>query len=311
MILSVSRRTDIPTFYSEWFFQRLKEGFVMVRNPIDPVQVSRISTKPDVIDGFVFWTKNFQPMIPRLKELDSYPFYVQWTITPYGKEVEQHLPDKEEVLIPSFQKLSKEIGRQRVVWRYDPIFFSPTYTMAFHKKAFLKMAESLGQHTELCVISFLDQLRSTKKNTPSLDIQEETLEQCREFMEYASELGKKYGFRLETCGEGIDLTGLSVGKGACIDRLRLERLCECPLEMKKDKNQREHCGCWESIDIGVYQSCPSGCLYCYANHSTSSVQRNFAQHDPKSPFLVGGSLPKDVVKVREVSTFRNEQFSFF
>jgi len=144
MILSTSRRTDIPSYYSEWFFNRIKEKYVLVRNPMNYHQVSRIDLSPEVVDCIVFWTKNPMPMLSQLEQLQNYRYYFQFTLTGYGQDVERNLPSKKEVILPAFQRLSKEIGREKVVWRYDPIFFSEKYSMEYHCRCFSKMAEELA-----------------------------------------------------------------------------------------------------------------------------------------------------------------------
>ena len=131
MILSVSRRTDIPAFYSDWFFNRLKEGFVCVRNPMNIHQVSRIALSPKVIDCIVFWSKNPKPMLSRLNELMDYMFYFQFTINPYDKGVEVDVPRKDGV-INTFKELSKTIGTKRVIWRYDPVFLTDKMDVKYH-----------------------------------------------------------------------------------------------------------------------------------------------------------------------------------
>ena len=143
MIISASRRTDIPNYYSEWFFNRIKEGYVLVRNPMNISQVSKISLSPDVVDGIVFWTKNPLPILDRLEELREYTYYFQFTLTPYGKDVEPNVPSKNDLIIPSFRKLSERIGKERVVWRYDPILFNDKYTMDYHIKYFKALAAKL------------------------------------------------------------------------------------------------------------------------------------------------------------------------
>ena len=140
MILSASRRTDIPNYYSEWFINRIREGFLYVRNPMNPHQISKINLSPDVIDCIVFWTKNPINMLEKLEELKPYMYYFQFTLTGYGRDVEPNLPHKREVLIPTFQRLSEQIGKERVIWRYDPIFLSDRYTVEYHIKAFEELS---------------------------------------------------------------------------------------------------------------------------------------------------------------------------
>ncbi len=172
MILSVSRRTDIPNYYSRWFINRLKSGYLYVRNPMNPHQVSRIDLSPEVVDCIVFWTKNPENMIGQLEELREYMYYFQFTLTGYGREVEPNLPDKREKLIPVFRQLSEKIGRQRVIWRYDPIFISRKYTVEYHLKAFAEIAVRLADYTVRVVISSMDLYAKTKRIAAGLASEE-------------------------------------------------------------------------------------------------------------------------------------------
>ena len=140
MIISASRRTDIPAFYSEWFLNRIKEGFLDVRNPMNNRQVSRLPLSPELVDCIVFWTKNPIPMLPKLDGLRKYCYYFQFTLTGYGRDIETNLPDKRKELIPAFQELSDRIGPERVIWRYDPILVSDRYSAAYHIKAIAEIA---------------------------------------------------------------------------------------------------------------------------------------------------------------------------
>ncbi len=156
MILSVSRRTDIPNYYSDWFLNRIKEGFLYVRNPMNAHQISRINLSPSVVDCIVFWTKNPKSMMERLDELKDYPYYFQFTLTGYGKDVEPGLPDQRTERISIFKELSEKIGRNRVIWRYDPLLISKKYTAEYHGKAFEEMAYRLSGYTRKVIISFMD-----------------------------------------------------------------------------------------------------------------------------------------------------------
>lgn len=311
MIISASRRTDIPTYYSEWFFNRLKEEYVLVRNPMNMQQVGKINLSPDVVDGIVFWTKNPVPMLSRLSELDQYNYYFQFTLTSYDKEAEPNIPSKNNIIIPAFQKLSKTIGREKVIWRYDPIIFSDKYTMEYHCKYFKVLAERLGDYTEKCTVSFLDLYRNTTRNIQPLNIQQETTEQRFEIMSRFSETAEKYGFYIDTCCESMELEKLGISHAHCIDRERFERIGNYKLELEKDKNQRLQCGCIASIDIGAYSTCKNGCLYCYANHSNSVVIKNAQMHNPLSPLLFGEIESNDVIKERKVKSYRDYQLSIF
>ena len=311
MIISASRRTDIPTYYSEWFFNRLREGYVLVRNPMNARHISRISLSPEAVDGIVFWTKNPVPMLSRLGELEPYPYYFQFTLTAYGRDVEPNLPGKNGVLIPAFQELSRMAGRERVVWRYDPIFLSDRYTVEYHCRYFRVLAAKLGEYTEKCTVSFLDFYRSTARNMRSLHIREMTAAQQREMMERFSEIAGEYGLYIDTCSEAISLEDLGVSHASCVDRERLERIGGYRLNVGRDRNQRKECGCAASVDIGAYDTCGNGCLYCYATDSPPRAAERVRAHRPDSPILFGTIGPEDVIREREAVSLREQQLSLF
>ena len=311
MIISASRRTDIPTYYSDWFFNRLKEEYVLVRNPMNIHQVGRINLSPDVVDGIVFWTKNPVAMLGRLSELDKYNYYFQFTLTAYDKDVEPNIPSKNSIIIPTFQELSRAIGREKVVWRYDPIFFNDRYTMEYHAKYFRVLAAKLGDYTEKCTVSFLDLYRNTARNTQPLKIQSKTKEQQLEIMQKFAEIAKEYGFYIDTCSETIELDKFGIFHAHCIDKERLEKIGKCKLTVGKDQNQRSECGCISSIDIGAYNTCKNGCLYCYANYSHNTVVKNTHIHNPTSPLLFGEIDSNDIIKDRKVSSFKECQLTLF
>ena len=311
MIISASRRTDIPTYYSEWFFNRLREGYVLVRNPMNARQISRISLSPEAVDGIVFWPKNPVPMLSRLGELEPYPYYFQFTLTAYGRDVEPNLPGKNGVLIPAFQELSRMAGRERVVWRYDPIFLSDRYTVEYHCRYFRVLAAKLGEYTEKCTVSFLDFYRSTARNMRSLHIREMTAAQQREMMERFSEIAGEYGLYIDTCSEAISLEDLGVSHASCVDRERLERIGGYRLNVGRDRNQRKECGCAASVDIGAYDTCGNGCLYCYATDSPPRAAERVRAHRPDSPILFGTVGPEDVIREREAVSLREQQLSLF
>ncbi|MCM1308722.1 MAG: DUF1848 domain-containing protein [Butyrivibrio sp.] len=304
MLISASRRTDIPSYYSEWFFNRLKEEYVLVRNPMNPHQVSRIDLSPKVVDGIVFWTKNPAPMLSGLDALEKYPYYFQFTLNAYGSDAEAGLPSKEEKLIPLFCRLSKEIGRERVVWRYDPVFLNEKYTAEYHLKYFEALASRLAPFTEKCIISFLDLYRNIKNNIKPLHIYPPDEERQYELMAGFARTAQKYGICLDTCAEEKDFGGLGVRRAHCIDRERLEKIGGFELNIDADRNQRKLCGCAMAVDIGAYNTCRNGCVYCYANHSRASLERNHSRHNPKSPLLFGELNEGDTVKERSVKSFR-------
>lgn len=313
MIVSASRRTDIPTYYTEWFLNRLKEEFVLVRNPVNFHQINRINLAPSVVDGIVLWTKNPIPMIQHLSELNKYNYYFQFTLNAYGKDVEPNVPSKNNIIIPAFQKLSKTIGKERVIWRYDPIFFTKHYTMEYHCKYFRVLASKLSQYTEKCTVSFLDLYANTVRNTQSLKIKQATKEQQLEIMQIFSKIAKEYGFYIDTCAETINLEKFGITHAHCIDKERFERLGKYKLSVGKDQNQRTKCGCISSIDIGAYNSCKNGCLYCYANDSCNNIMMNNLpkKHNPASPLLLGEIFAEDVITERIVQSNKESQITLF
>lgn len=311
MIISASRRTDIPTYYSEWFFNRIKEKYVLVRNPMNIHQIGKINLSPEVVDGIVFWTKNPVPMLSRLDELDKYNYYFQFTLTSYDRDVEPNIPSKNDIIIPAFQSLSRAIGREKIIWRYDPIFFNDRYTMDYHCKYFRVLAAKLAGYTEKCTVSFLDLYRNTARNTQPLNIQPDTKEQQIELMQRFSEIAKEYDFYIDTCSEAIELGSVEISHAHCIDKERFERIGKCRLDIGKDKNQRQECGCISSIDIGAYNTCKNGCLYCYANYSHNTVMRNAQAHNPTSALLFGEVEAEDTIKERKVQSCKECQLTLF
>jgi len=310
MIISASRRTDIPTYYSQWFLKRIKAGYVYVRNPMNAHQISKISLSPEVVDGIVFWTKNPTPMLLKLDELKDYMYYFQFTLTSYGTDVEKNIPSKNNVIIPAFQKLSDLIGPDRVIWRYDPIFLSEKYTMEYHIHYFEQLAKRLSAYTRKCTISFLDYYQNTERNMMSLRPQSVSVDQQEQLASRIAEIAHSYGLRIDACAERVDLQRYGIERAKCIDGQLFEKLIKCPLETRKDKNQRSECGCIESIDIGAYSTCHNNCLYCYANSSGNSVCSNSEKHNPDSPLLVGEVGPDDKISERKISSSKINQLSF-
>lgn len=308
MILSVSRRTDIPNYYSDWFFNRIRAGFLYVRNPMNPHQISRIDLSPEVVDCIVFWTKNPAGMLERLEELKDYSYYFQFTLTGYGRDMEPGLPDKRKVLIPVFQKLSQKVGAKRVIWRYDPILKNEKYTPEYHLKAFEAIAGSLDGYTDRVVISFLDFYAKTRRNMSELQVETISEKEMFWFAEHLVQIAVRHGMEVESCAEAVDLQDAGVKHGSCIDKKRIEEIIGCRLTGGKDRNQRSGCGCFESIETGAYHTCRNGCRYCYANFSDEWVGENVKAYDPASPLLCGMIGPDDRVTERKVRSLKEMQY---
>ncbi len=310
MIISCSRRTDIPAFYADWLFNRFYEGYAYVRNPMNPAQLSEIPLNPEVVDGIVFWTKNPSPMLDRLHRLSNYPYYFQFTFTPYGRDLEQNLPPKGE-LFTIFCRLSSLAGKERVVWRYDPIVITPKYSVPWHLRSFRQMAKALAGYTEKCTVSFLDIYKKIEKNIEPLGVVLLETQAKMELLARFRDIAREYGLSLDTCAEALPVEQLGISRGACIDGRRLERIGNYFLKTAKDRNQRPECQCLASIDIGAYNTCSNGCLYCYANVSEKAVRLNQEKHNSLSPLLVGQVGEQELAKPRKVCSERIEQVGFF
>ena len=263
MIVSASRRTDLPACYPEWLLSRLREGFVRVKNPMNPAQSRVVSLRPEDVGGLVLWTKDFAPLMGCLGALRDYNWYVQFTITSYGRDVEPNLPRKAR-LIETFRRLSDEIGPRRVLWRYDPILLSPRYTPEYHEKYFEALAGRLAGWTEQCTISFVDWYPRIRSAMRALEAEELSAERMRDVAKRMATVAKRYELKLVTCAEEIDLSEFGIGHGRCVDAERLSELAGRLIGAPADRNQRKSCGCAQSVDIGEYTTCLNGCRYCYA-----------------------------------------------
>ena len=308
MILNTGNRTDIPAFYSDWFYNRIKEGYVLVRNPYYPTQITKYMLKPEVIDILAFCTKNPIPMLDRLSLLSAFDMFWFVTITPYGKEIEPLVPHKEQV-ISSFQRLSVLVGSNRMSWRYDPIFITEQYSVSYHIEQFHQMAEVLSGYTNQCVVSFIDLYEKTKRNFHGIrrvtDSEQETL------IAAFSEIAKRNHLQIHLCCENTGLVRENVDADGCMTKAVLEKALGCRLDVPQKKMARKECACLLGADIGAYNTCPHGCLYCYANYDKETVTRNQKLHRVTSPLLIGEVTDDDVIKQAEQKSWKNGQMSIF
>jgi DNA repair photolyase len=300
MIINTGCRTDIPAYYSEWFYNRIKEKYVMTRNPYYPDQVLRYKLTPDVVDVLSFCTKNPEPMLPGLDDINQFRQFWFVTITPYGKEIEPNVPEKTKV-IQSLKNLSNKIGARAVGWRYDPIFITDKYTVDYHIKSFEKMAENLSGYVNQCVISFIDLYEKTKRNFR--DVREVKSEEQELLAREFTRIGKKYSIVIRTCCENGDLQKYGIDVSGCMTKPVMEKAIGCTFNIPKSKKStRSACDCLLGNDIGMYNTCGHACVYCYANYDRKTVLNNMKQHNPTSPFLIGGLREGDkVTEVKQVS----------
>ena len=293
MILNTGLRTDIPGFFSEWFYNRIEEGFVYVRNPYVKNQIYSYRLDPELIDCIIFCTKNPKPMLENLEKIDKFNQYWHITITPYEKEIEPNVPPMNDVL-ESFKYLSKKLGKENVTLRYDPIFINEKYTLEKHIESFEYIANSLSDYTTEAIISFIDLYEKTKRNFPKARevTKDERLKLGKEF----AQIGKKNNITIKTCVEGTELDKFGIDSSGCMTKEVIERAINKNLNIPKQKARNGECYCLLNNDIGEYNTCGHGCLYCYANSNKRLVKRNLKLHDPKSPILIGEIKEDDIIK---------------
>lgn len=271
MIISASRRTDVPAFYTDWFLRRIEEQYCTVANPFNPRQIARVSLAPADVEAIVFWTKDARPLIPHLDRLNrlGYRYYFQYTVNGYGELFEPCVPPLDDC-IDALCELAAKIGADKVIWRYDPIVISNETDVEYHKERFSCILERLRSATRRVVVSFVDDYRKAAAQFRQLAREGVTVRltpTSAEVAELAGFIGKNaatHGIEAFSCAERFDLQPFGIRRGKCIDDALLEKLFGIRVGSAKDRSQRPECGCIAAKDIGVYGTCRHGCRYCYA-----------------------------------------------
>jgi DNA repair photolyase len=297
MIISASRRTDIPAFYADWFMKRVREGFFYRVNPFNSNQVSGFSLKSEDVDAICFWTKNPRPLMKHLDELDKrgLKYYFQFTLNPYEKTFEPNVPPLQE-RIETMIELASRIGSERVVWRYDPVILSSVTPVAWHLEQAELIASHLKDATRRLVFSFYDfygkgqgRLNKALEGT-GIMLEDITSPEHKDSLDQVArgfkEIADRHGLQIFSCSEDIDLASIGILHGACIDGNLVSELFGVNTQDKKDKNQRDECKCVESADMGIYNTCHFRCAYCYANFNEGIIESNRHKHYPDSPSLL-------------------------
>ena len=294
MIINTGGRTDTVQYYSEWLLNRFSEGYVLSRNPLFPNKVTRYELTPDKVDCVVFCSKNYKPILSRLHEItDKFNTYFHYTITAYGKDIEPGVPSIDESMETRIE-LSKQVGKQRVAWRYDPVLLTEKYTVETHLQTFEHMSKTLTPYIDRCIFSFVEMYRKLEINMPELlPLSAEDMEALAQGL---GSIAEKYGIHIQTCGTNGDFTRYGIQSSGCMTLDILGGANGIVFKDRKHKGTRHGCHCIESRDIGAYDTCMNGCKYCYANKTPRKAFENYKMHDPESPLLLGQIKLDDTIQ---------------
>jgi hypothetical protein len=285
----------VPAFYAEWFIERMRAGFCQVPNPFNRDQVARVSLLPEDVDVIVFWTRHPRPLFCYLPELDArgYRYYFQYTLMANPRALDPKTPSPDAAL-PTFRELAERIGPERVIWRYDPIVLSSATSPDFHRRTFAQIAEVLRGSTRRVVVSLMDVYKKAQKRLRELAQHGIVIEPAGgpltpavgDLLRGLAETAVVNGMEIVSCAEEFDLRPYGIRPGKCVDDDYIAQVFGIRVTDAKDPHQRPACGCVVSKDIGMYDSCPFGCRYCYAVTSFELARRNYEQHDPRAAALV-------------------------
>lgn len=291
MIICASRRTDIPAFHSEWMMNRLRAGTVLVRNPVSRTTVSRIDLTRRNVDCILFMTKDPGPMVPHMREIGRMGhmtlFHV--TLTPYGRDLEPGVRFKADVN-DSCIELSDRIGRDRIVWRYDPVILNRGITLDYHRRKFEMLCREASEWTDRCIFSFVDIYGKLLGLEEAGIIRRVTSAEMDGFVKMASEVASDYGISLSSCCSRRDFSAFGVEPRGCLDRETM-RVLGIPYETQESP-LRDGCRCVKSIDIGEYDTCGHGCVYCYAGRG-DRVPGSYRLYSDDSELLWGSVMLRD------------------
>ncbi len=303
LIISASRRTDIPAFYAEWFINRIRAEYCTVPNPYNRKQISHVSLSPEDVDVLVFWTRNPKPLFPYLDELDQrgFRYYFQYTLLGYPTDIDTKGPSR-EAGIKTFRELAQRIGSQRVIWRYDPIVFSRLTGAQFHTENYAEIAAALHGYAHRSVISIMDMYNKFRRRIDKLNQQGIGIIDHNGYpsprydalLNTIAQIARNNKIEIFACSEARDLKPYGILPGKCIDDEYIEATFGIEVSHKKDPGQRAACGCVISKDIGMYDTCVFGCQYCYATRNFKRSKENLESHNPESPSLTGWYEPVEV-----------------
>lgn len=309
MIINTGQRTDIPAFYSKWFINRIREGYVLVRNPYYPSLVTKFLLNPDVVDVIGFCTKNPRPMFKYLDELKPFGQFWYISITGFDKDIEPNVPSIDQV-IEDFKFLSYKVGKNAIALRYTPIIINEKYTLQRHIDTIEYITSKLEGYTSLAVFGFVDIYDKLKRNHPEIIDCDDSLKIiiAKEFLKIAN----KHHMELRLCSKEKWLSSYGIDVNGCMRLEDYERAIGFSLtQTKKMEARRGYCTCYLSNDIGSYNSCLHLCSYCYANGNSNLVLSNFIKHDDDSPFLIGNISPDDKIRLAKQESWKEIQGKLF
>lgn len=308
MILSIDYRTDIPAFYSKWISNRFEEGYVIFRNPVAPNKVHKVILDNNHIEGIIWCSKNYAPLLPYLDNItDKFPSVFQYTITGYPKYFEPIVPKVEES-IKTIKELAKRYGKEKIIWRYDPILFTEDMKISYHVDNFVSLIEKIYPYCSRVIVNFISSFNRFRQQID--DLVNITNNQKIELLNILANCCKDYGLTLQTCGSGLEthnLEGIEVT--GCIDKYTLTQLgintdyIKSPLPTG--------CMCFPHTSIGQYNTCMHKCKYCYASYNFNECEKNYKFHDPNSPLLVGNIRPDDIIEEMKPKLLNTNQLSLF
>lgn len=310
MILAIDYRTDIPAFYSDWILNRFQEGFLYTRNPAYPKKIHKIILDKEHIESIIWTSKNYHPILTRLSEItNNFPSLFHYTITGYGKDIEPGVPSVLST-IDTYQKLSIKYGSDRVIWRYDPVFYYKEITHDWHVDNFKYIASKLNGYCDTCIINFVSLYEKTKRHMPSIicPTTEQKKALLEDFLDIIDENG--YSIKLQVCGNGLDCRGLPrIHQASCIDDEAVRVLGIYP---KKSATKAPWgCNCLATTACGEYNTCLHKCQYCYASSDFKKCDENFGRHDPNSPLLIGWPNPDDKIMEMKPKIINTNQPTLF
>ena len=301
VIAYASMRTDIPAFYSQWLLNRIREGYLMVRSPYRKNLLYYLPFSPDNIDVLGFCTKNPAPLLGKMDYLKGWNTLFHVTITPYSSKYEEGIRNKRDI-VESFRNLSLRIGKERVVWRYDPVFLAPDVPLSFHKAAFSSLCSLLEGYTERVIFSFLDVYPFMAEKMASMEIRPPEKNEMAQLASFFSQEGNRHGMTVSSCGEGDWLSAYGIDTSGCLTREIWNKAAGEELMFPKKEGKRKECSCFLGFDIGGYGECPNACVYCYGGGD-----RRKSVHSPSSPLLFGWPGKDDEIKKVEDGSWKSKE----